>query len=79
MIIPSEETVKRIREKYPAGSRVELVRMNDEKAPPIGTMGTVIGVDDIGSLMVNWDNGSGLNVVYGIDVVKRIREDGVIG
>lgn len=46
---PSQETVEHIRERYPVGSRVELVRMNDVQAPPIGTKGTVIGVDDIGS------------------------------
>lgn len=76
MRIPSEEIIKRIREEYPAGSRVEIVRMDDPQAPPISTRGTVTGVDDIGSLMVNWDNGSGLNVIYGVDVVKRIQEKG---
>ena len=72
MRIPSKEIIKRIREEYPAGSRVELVKMDDAQAPPIGTMGTVTGVDDIGSLMVNWDNGSGLHVIYGEDVVRKM-------
>lgn len=74
MRIPSEEIIKRIREEYPAGSRVELVRMDDAQAPPEGTKGTVVGVDDIGSLMVNWDNGSGLNVIYGVDVVRKVSD-----
>ncbi|MBO4879722.1 MAG: DUF4314 domain-containing protein [Clostridia bacterium] len=42
------------------------------QAPPIGTEGTVIGVDDIGSIMVNWDNGSSLSVAYGEDRCRRI-------
>ncbi len=46
--------------------------MDDLQAPPLGTLGTVIGVDDIGSIMVDWDNGSGLNVVYGEDVVRKV-------
>jgi hypothetical protein len=46
--------------------------MDDPQAPPVGTKGTVIAVDDIGSILVNWDNGSGLNVVYGEDLVRRI-------
>ena len=46
--------------------------MDDPQAPPEGTLGTVIGVDDTGSLMVNWDNGSGLNVIYGVDVVRIV-------
>ena len=32
-----------LRETYPAGTRVELVRMDDVQAPPIGTHGTVYG------------------------------------
>lgn len=69
---PSRETVKRVRREYPAGTRVELIRMDDVQAPPPGVQGTVIGVDDIGSLLVRWDNGSGLNVVYGEDLVRKI-------
>lgn len=72
MQFPSKETVERVRRQYPKGTRVELVRMDDRQAPPIGTKGTVLGVDDTGSLLMRWDNGSGLNVVYGEDVVRKI-------
>ena len=65
--------VERLRGQYPPGTRVELIRMNDEQAPPVGTRGTVRGVDDIGSIMVAWDNGSGLNVVYGEDLCRKIN------
>lgn len=46
MKFPNRETVERVRREYPAGTRVELVRMDDVQAPPIGTKGTVTGVDD---------------------------------
>ena len=72
MRFPSRETVERIRKAYPVGCRVELVRMDDVQAPPAGTRGTVKGVDDTGSLIMEWDNGSGLNVVYGEDVVRKL-------
>lgn len=72
MQFPSKETVNRVRRQYPKGARVELVRMDDRQAPPVGTKGTVLGVDDTGSLLMRWDNGSGLNVVYGEDVVRKI-------
>ena len=49
MKFPSRETVERVRREYPAGTRVELVRMDDVQAPPIGTKGTVTGVDDTAS------------------------------
>lgn len=62
-----------LRKKYPKGTRVELVKMDDVQAPPIGTKGTVVGVDAIGSIMVSWDSGSSLNVAYGEDVIKVIK------
>ena len=71
MRFPSKEIVERIRKEYPVGSRVELVRMDDPQAPPVGTKGTVRGVDDVGSIMVVWDNGSGLSVAYGEDICRR--------
>lgn len=63
-----------LRSQYTPGTRVELLQMEDIQAPPVGTKGTVIGVDDTGSLMVRWDNGSGLNVLYGIDRCLIITE-----
>lgn len=72
MRFPNKETIERIRRDYPAGTRVELVKMDDAQAPVSGTKGTVVGVDDTGSLLMHWDNGSGLNVVYGEDIVKKL-------
>ena len=66
----SREELQSLREKYKPGTRVELLHMDDVQAPPPGTRGTVRGVDDIGSIMVNWDTGSSLSVVYGEDSVK---------
>ena len=74
MRFPSREQVAAVRQKYPAGTRVKLIMMDDPQAPPAGTKGTVIGVDDTGSLLMNWDNGSGLNVIYGVDQVQIVSE-----
>lgn len=71
---PKKEIVEQIRRDYPAGCRVELVRMTDSQAPPIGTKGSVMGVDDIGSIMIKWDNGSSLSVVYSEDLCRKIKE-----
>ncbi|MDV5977111.1 DUF4314 domain-containing protein [Streptococcus canis] len=73
MRFPSRKVVEGLRKKYPVGSRVELVSMDDIQAPPIGTKGTVRGVDDLGSVMVSWDNGSSLSLVYGDDHFRRIE------
>lgn len=72
MRFPSKVIVEKIKSEYPPGTRVELVKMDDIQAPPIGTKGTVIGVDDIGSIMVAWDNRSSLHVVYGEDICRKI-------
>ena len=69
---PSEKIVEQIRKDYPVGCKVRLVRMDDAYAPPIGTIGEVIGVDDTGSLLVKWQNGSSLNVVFGEDIAVKI-------
>ena len=70
----SKEQLTLLRQQYPAGARVELLRMDDVQAPPVGTKGTVWGVDDTGSIMVHWDNGSGLNVIFGEDSCQIIEE-----
>ena len=67
------EILANLREQFPQGARVELLRMDDPQAPPLGTLGTVRGVDDTGSIMVAWDSGSGLNVIYGEDICRRIE------
>ena len=72
MNIPSREIVNQLRNEYPAGTRIELTSMDDAQAPPIGTLGTVQDVDDMGSIMVHWDNGSSLNLVYNVDSCKKV-------
>lgn len=64
--------VKTLKSLYLNGTRVKLLEMEDPFAPPIGTLGTVIGVDDIGSILVSWDNGQSLNVLYGIDKIMKL-------
>lgn len=73
MRFPNREVIERIRKQYPVGCRVELLLMDDVQAPPIGTKGTVTGVDDTASILVNWDNGSSLNVVYGEDLCRKLE------
>ena len=72
MGFPNSETVERVIKQYPVGTRVELLKMDDVQAPPVGTKGTVKGVDDTASILVAWDNGSHLNVIYGEDYAVKI-------
>ncbi|GHU48806.1 hypothetical protein FACS1894127_0260 [Clostridia bacterium] len=70
---PTEEQVARIRKQYPHGVRVELVSMNDPYTKlKSGDLGTVNHVDDIGTVFVDWDNGSGLGAAYGEDSIRKL-------
>lgn len=72
MKFPNREIVEQVRREYPVGTRVELLKMADKQAPTVGTKGTVRGVDDAASLLVDWDNGCGLNVVFNEDKVRKL-------
>lgn len=72
-VLPSPKMVSRLRAEYPEGSRVSLVFMDDTQAPPVGTLGTVVCVDITGTVQVDWDNGSDLGVVAGVDEIKKER------
>ncbi|HEM6179002.1 TPA: DUF4314 domain-containing protein [Streptococcus suis] len=70
-----QEKLKQLRTEYPNGTRVKLVKMDDEQAPPIGSLGTVMGVDDLGSILVRWDNGSRLSIVLDVDKCVKVQDD----
>ena len=65
--------ISEIKKHYTKGKKIRLISMDDVQAPPLGTQGTVTGVDDIGTIMVDWDNGSKLGVVLGEDICKKIK------
>ena len=76
---PSREEVERLRSIYPPGRIVMLGEMHDEpQAPPEGTVGEIRGVDDAGSVLVRWDNGSSLSLIPAVDkfyLLKHRPED----
>ena len=72
----SREIIQKLKKTYPVGTRVKLIQMEDEQAPPVGILGTVYGVDAIGSILVKWDNGSMLNVVFRVDRIEKISSKG---
>ncbi|MDO4648216.1 MAG: DUF4314 domain-containing protein [Eubacteriales bacterium] len=57
------EKIERLRLRYKTGMPVRLICMNDVQAPAIGTTGAITGIDDLGTIHVNWKNGSSLGVV----------------
>ena len=75
MRFPSKEQIAVLRERYPRGTRVELLCMDDPQAPQPRTMGEVMGVDDAGQILVRWETGSSLSLIPGVDSF-RIAEKG---
>ena len=70
------EMLKQLKEYYTPGARVMLIRMSDPYTNlRLGDRGTVMLVDDIGTIHVNWDCGSSLGVVFGEDECRRIEEN----
>ena len=73
MKFPSKGQVNLVMQTYPPGTRVELVSMDDPYTDLMpGSLGTVDFVDDTGAVHVNWDSGSRLGVVYGVDAIKPV-------
>ena len=69
----NSKPLEKLRKKYPVGKVVELVKMDDIQAPPVGTKGVVEFIDDIGTIHIKWENGSSLGVVYGVDICRIIE------
>ena len=73
MRIPTTEEVQRIKEKYPIGTKIKLIRMDDPYNPtPSGTTGTVEHIDSMGQ--IHW-TGGGLALVPGVDTFTIIKEE----
>lgn len=66
----------KIKAKFPKGTRVEAISIQDVNGPPCGMRGSVTHVDDVGTVFVHWDDPkfvSGVIVVDGTDKIKKIR------
>ena len=74
MKFPSREQIERLRRKYPVGTMVELRSMEDAQSPPPGTLGRIQGVDDAGSILVSWQNGSSLSLIPEADDFRIVKD-----
>ncbi len=67
--------VKRMKETYLPGTRIELDMMGDDPRPIApGTKGNVRIVDDIGTVHCDFDNGRHLGLVPGEDSFHRVED-----
>jgi hypothetical protein len=79
MNFPSKEQVEQIRAQYPAGTRVELIAMDDPYSKlKAGDRATIEGVDDVGDLLCKWDSGSSLKLILSADQFRKLTKAEVI-
>ena len=72
---PNREQVERLRKQFPEGTRVSLISMDAAYSTlKPGDRGTVVHVDDIGTVHCHWDNGSGLGLAYGEDQYRELTD-----
>ena len=69
-----ERAAKMYKERYPKGTRIELLSMNDSQAAPPHTKGTIEFVDDMATMHCTFDNGRRLGSVYGEDSFRKLTE-----
>lgn len=68
--------VQMYKEIYKKGTRIECIHMDDPYSPIApGTKGTVVMVDDMGTIHMEWDNRRTLGLVPGEDQFKIIKEE----
>lgn len=64
--------IAELRLNFPPGTRLELHHMEDLQAVPDGTRGTVVAVDDMGTIHMKWDNGRSLGLVPQEDQFRKL-------
>jgi hypothetical protein len=76
---PSKEQVERTRQSYPNGTRIELITMEDPYSTlKSGDRATVVGVDDVGDLLCEWDSGSTLKLIPSADQFRKLTKAEVV-
>ena len=65
-----------MKERYPAGTRIMLLQMGSDPRPvEPNTKGTVVAVDDIGTIHCDFDNGRSLGVIPGEDSFRTLTDE----
>lgn len=70
----SRLAINNLKKRYPKGTRVKLIFMQGEEMSE-GERGTVYAVDDVGNIMINWDNGRTLSLIPEVDSFRKLSAD----
>lgn len=69
----NEKVIQERKECYSEGTRIKVIVKDESPDLPMGTLGTIQFVDDLGQIHVNWDNGSDLVLAYGEDIFTVVN------
>ena len=70
-----QEQAKFYKDEYPPGTRIKLISMGEDiHRVPDNTRGTVMFVDDTGTLHCHFDNGRSLGLIPGEDLFRKLTE-----
>nr|DAV46432.1 MAG TPA: protein of unknown function (DUF4314) [Caudoviricetes sp.] len=73
MKFPNKAYLEQLRKAYPAGTKIQLISMRDEKYPVLpGTVGEVTHIDDMGSIHMKWQNDSSLALIPEVDSFRVV-------
>lgn len=50
---PTRKEINELRRKYPPGTKIKIIKMDDPRPVPSGTIGTIDSIDDIGNIHCN--------------------------
>lgn len=68
----NREKLQYLKKTY-KGKSIRLLSMDDVQAPPVGTIGKCITVDDAGQLIMRWPHSS-LSLIPGIDQFEIVKD-----
>ncbi len=72
MIGITDRELERLKARYPKGTKLELVAMEDPCGVPEGTIGEVDFIDDAGQIHMKWQTGSHLALIPGVDSFRKV-------
>ena len=66
--------VERIREQYPQGTKLRLLKDMDDPYTPkrAGDVMTVSYIDDAGQIHGTWESGGSIALLYGTDAFEEV-------
>lgn len=72
MIGITDRELERLKARYPKGTKLEIVAMEDPYGVPEGTIGEVDFIDDAGQIHMKWQTGSHLALIPGVDSFRKV-------